>query len=109
MFFIWYYRVDLGLDWRVVLDCFNQQFPGRPRSGFHGMQRVLYRFIKGKRCPSFRTQNLILDRYARSEHYSVRQYERAARFGVIACTTNVWYPWMRESWQDRAAWHGREN
>jgi hypothetical protein len=60
MFFIWYYRVDLGLDWRVVLDCFNQQFPGRPRSGFHGMQRVLYRFIKEKRCLSFRTQNLIL-------------------------------------------------
>lgn len=109
MFFIWYYRVDLGLDWRAVLDCFNQQFPGRPRSGFHGMQRVLYRFIKEKRCPSFRTQNSILDQYAQNEHYSVKKYERAARFGVIACTANVWYPWMRESWHDRAAWHGREN
>ena len=100
MFFIWYYRVDLGFNWRVVLGCFNQQFPERPRSGFHGIQRVLYRFIKHKRCPSFRNQNVILNRYVQSEHFSGRQIERASRFGVIACTTNVWYPWMRESRRD---------
>lgn len=95
--FIWYHRVDLGLDWRVVLACFNTQFPDRQRSPIHSIQCALYRFMKQKNCPSFRTQDLDLDQEVQSEHYFARQRERASRFGVIACAKTGRYPWMRES------------
>jgi hypothetical protein len=91
-FFIWYHRVDLSLDWRVVLACFNTQFPHRQRSKIHSLQCALSRFIKRRDCPPFRKQELILNEELQSEHYSTRQYERALRFGVLASTRDVWYP-----------------
>ena len=92
MYFIWYHRVDLGQEWKEVRECFNRQFPNRPREGFQGIQCKFYRFIKEKKCPTVREQRRMRD----GEFLQGSQRDRSApRFGVVE-QVGVWYPWMRE-------------
>ena len=92
MYFIWYHRVDLGQEWKEVRECFNRQFPNRPREGFQGIQCKFYRFIKEKKCPTVREQRRMRD----GEFLQGSQRDQSApRFGVVE-QVGVWYPWMRE-------------
>jgi hypothetical protein len=89
MYFIWYHRVDLELEWKDVQESFNRQFPGRQRSGFQGIQCKFYRFIKDKRCPSVRSQ-----RHHHVRKNSSTKSREPNKFGVVQFA-RVWYPWMR--------------
>ncbi|KAL3476234.1 hypothetical protein BJX99DRAFT_228113 [Aspergillus californicus] len=100
MYFIWYHRVDLSQEWKEVRECFNRQFPARPRSGFQGIQCKFYRFIKEKKCPTLREQRRMRDgEFMRQEEEETRSRSSfnggAPQFGVIEWM-GVWYPWMRE-------------
>ncbi|KAL8802049.1 MAG: hypothetical protein Q9182_004062 [Xanthomendoza sp. 2 TL-2023] len=77
--FIWYHRVDLGWEWKEVLNAFHSQFPGRLR-GASGIQCKYYRHLEGHGIPQVRQR----DRKAMaSQEYGIR------------ARTGLWYPWMR--------------
>lgn len=96
MYFIWYHRVDLRQEWRLVRENFNAQFPDRQRSGFQGIQCKFYRFIKEKKCPTLRDQkqreNQQRGRGGSRSHSPTDEYPA---YGVVNWTGN-WFPWMRE-------------
>lgn len=56
-YFIWYHRVDLGLDWRDVRTAYNAQFPNRQRRGFQGIQCKYYRCCETHGIPRVRERN----------------------------------------------------
>ena len=110
MYFIWYHRVDLGLEWKEVRESFNRQFPSRPRSGFQGIQSKFYRFIREKKCPMLREQRRMRNgeflhegaaasasATGHSPTPEVRAKDAAgAEYGVVEWM-GVCYPWMREN------------
>ncbi|KAL8785300.1 MAG: hypothetical protein Q9213_003445 [Squamulea squamosa] len=77
--FIWYHRVDLGWEWKEVLNAFHSQFPGRLR-GASGIQCKYYRHLEGHGIPQVRQRD--------------RKAMAAQEYGIRA-TTGLWYPWMR--------------
>ena len=89
-YFIWYHRVDLGLDWTDVRQAYNAQFPQRQRRGFQGIQCKYYRCCDQYGIPK------------------VRQRERGATadeaYGVRSRLPGLWYPWMRT----RPQQHGKQ-
>ena len=86
MFFIWYHRVDLGLEWQTVNRLFNNHFPNRPRSGNGGIQCKFYRITKDWNVPSVRE---------RSRMRSGRVGSGDPAFGVVQWTGRR-YPWMEK-------------
>ncbi|MCJ1421419.1 hypothetical protein MMC32_007782 [Xylographa parallela] len=56
-YFIWYHRVDLGMDWRDVRAAYNAQFPDRQRRGFQGIQCKYYRCCETHGVPRVRERN----------------------------------------------------
>ncbi|PGH26896.1 hypothetical protein AJ80_01478 [Polytolypa hystricis UAMH7299] len=99
MYFIWYHRVDLDQEWKLVRESFNAQFPNRQRSGFQGIQCKFYRFIKEKKCPTLREQrrrkNTGISSTSSSSDARASPNDSRPAFGVISWT-GVRYPWMRE-------------
>lgn len=90
MYFIWYHRVDLCQEWKVVREMFNRQFPDRQRRGFQGIQCKFYRFIREKKCPTLREQRRMRDGGFLREGAAT-----ASGFGVKEWV-DVWFPWMRK-------------
>ena len=80
-YFIWYHRVDLGLDWSDVRQAYNAQFPHRQRKGFQGIQCKYYRCCEIYGVPRVRDRN--------------RGASPAASYGVRSRLPGLWYPWMR--------------
>ncbi|KAL9597254.1 MAG: hypothetical protein Q9179_004320 [Wetmoreana sp. 5 TL-2023] len=78
--FIWYYRIDLGWEWREVLDAFSEQFPNRQRRDVGGIQCKYYRHLESYGIPQVRQRDRKVS--------AVEQYGMRAR-------TGLWYPWMR--------------
>ena len=103
MYFIWYHRVDLCLEWKEVRESFNRQFPHRQRSGFQGIQCKFYRFIKEKNCPTLREQRRMRDGEFLREGSSLTD-PIPPKFGVVQWA-GVWYPWMRED-KEQVLKHG---
>lgn len=81
VFFIWYYRIDLGYEWQEISHAYNAQFPHRKRDGFGGMQCKYYRYCEGSGIPKVRDR----DRAAPQ----VLEYGMRARTGLT-------YPWMKD-------------
>ena len=54
VYFIWYYRIDLGYDWQDINHAYNAQFPDRPREGFGGIQCKYYRYCEEFGIPKVR-------------------------------------------------------
>ncbi|MCJ1370878.1 hypothetical protein MMC20_002091 [Loxospora ochrophaea] len=79
-YFIWYHRVDLGLDWTDVRQAYNEQFPQRQRRGFQGIQCKYYRCCETYGVPKVRARS----RSAAAE----KEYGMRAR-------TGLWYSWMK--------------
>lgn len=78
--FIWYHRIDLGLDWGEITRLYNRQFPDRNRDGLGGIQCKYYRCCQDNNIPKVRE---------RSRSASVvEDYGMRARTGLF-------YPWMR--------------
>ncbi|KAL8731458.1 MAG: hypothetical protein Q9166_003433 [cf. Caloplaca sp. 2 TL-2023] len=77
--FIWYHRIDLGWEWKEVLNAFHTQFPGRLR-GASGIQCKYYRHLEGHGIPQVRQRD--------------RKAMAAQEYGLRA-RTGLWYPWMR--------------
>lgn len=80
VYFIWYYRIDLGFDWQDINNAYNAQFPDRPREGFGGIQCKYYRYCEEFGIPKVRHR----DRGASQ----VMEYGMRSRTGLS-------YPWMR--------------
>ena len=80
-YFIWYHRVDLGLDWSDVRQAYNAQFPQRQRRGFQGIQCKYYRCCDQYGIPKVRQRSRAL---TADEAYGVRNR-----------LPGLWYPWMR--------------
>ncbi|MCJ1260364.1 hypothetical protein MMC22_000224 [Lobaria immixta] len=80
VYFIWYYRIDLGYDWQDINNAYNAQFPDRPREGFGGIQCKYYRYCEEFGIPKVRHR----DRGASQ----VIEYGMRSRTGLS-------YPWMR--------------
>lgn len=80
VYFIWYYRIDLGYDWQDINNAYNAQFPDRPREGFGGIQCKYYRYCEEFGIPKVRHR----DRGAPQ----VTEYGMRSRTGLS-------YPWMR--------------
>lgn len=80
VFFIWYYRIDLGYDWQDIANAYNAQFPERPRDGFGGIQCKYYRYCEEFGIPKVRNR----DRSASA----VNEYGMRSRTGRS-------FPWMR--------------
>lgn len=80
--FIWYHREDLGLEWSLVCDAFNRQFPGRDVAGRDksGIQCKYYRHLENNGVPQVRQRD--------------RTTSAAENYGMRA-NTGLWYPWMR--------------
>ena len=77
--FIWYHRVDLGWEWKEVLNAFHSQFPGTLR-GASGIQCKYYRHLEGHGIPQVRQRD--------------RKAMAAQEYGIRAWT-GLWYSWMR--------------
>ncbi|KAL8999074.1 MAG: hypothetical protein Q9169_001962 [Polycauliona sp. 2 TL-2023] len=77
--FIWYHRVDLGWEWKEVLNAFHSQFPGKLR-GASGIQCKYYRHLENNGIPQVRQRD--------------RKAMAAQEYGIRA-RTSLWYPWMR--------------
>ena len=84
-YFIWYHRVDLGMDWPDVKQAYNAQFPQRQRRGFQGIQCKYYRCCETYGVPRVRDRN--------------RAASPAESYGVRSRLPGLWYPWMRDSRQ----------
>ena len=84
-YFIWYHRVDLGMDWRDVRAAYNAQFPERQRSGFQGIQCKYYRCCETHGVPRVRERN--------------RAASPDKSYGVRSRLPGLWYPWMRPQHQ----------
>ena len=80
-YFIWYHRVDLGMDWRDVRQAYNAQFPQRQRRGFQGIQCKYYRCCETHGIPRVRERN--------------RAATPDKSYGVRNRLPGLWYPWMR--------------
>lgn len=80
VYFIWYYRIDLGYDWQDLATAYNAQFPDRTRVGFGGIQCKYYRYCEEFGIPKVRNRN-------RSAS-AVQEYGMRSRTGRS-------YPWMR--------------
>lgn len=78
--FIWYHRIDLGLDWQEITRLYNAQFPDRYREGLGGIQCKYYRCCNDNNIPKVRDRS-------RSAS-TVQEYGMRARTGLV-------YPWMR--------------
>ncbi|MCJ1465498.1 hypothetical protein MMC07_004116 [Pseudocyphellaria aurata] len=81
VYFIWYYRIDLGYDWQDITNAYNAQFSDRPREGFGGIQCKYYRYCEEFGIPKVRDR----DRGAPQ----VLEYGMRSRTGLS-------YPWMRD-------------
>ena len=81
VYFIWYYRIDLGYDWQEISNAYNAQFPDRQRDGFGGMQCKYYRYCEGSGIPKVRDRN--------------RAAPQVSEYGMRA-RTNLTYSWMRD-------------
>lgn len=81
VYFIWYYRIDLGYDWQDITNAYNAQFFDRPREGFGGIQCKYYRYCEEFGIPKVRDR----DRGAPQ----VLEYGMRSRTGLS-------YPWMRD-------------
>ena len=79
-YFIWYHRIDLGIDWKEITKLYNRQFPHRSRDGPGGIQCKYYRCCSDYNIPKVRNR----DRSASS----VEEYGMEARTGLF-------FPWMR--------------
>lgn len=79
--FIWYHRLDLGLDWADVTEAYNKQFPDRPREGCGGIQCKYYRCCQDNNIPKVRERR--------------RSASAAEDYGMRA-RTGLHYPWMRD-------------
>lgn len=80
VYFIWYYRIDLGYDWQDIANAYNAQFPDRPRDGFGGIQCKYYRYCEEFGIPKVRNR----DRSASA----VKEYGMRSRTGRT-------YSWMK--------------
>ena len=80
-YFIWYHRIDLGMDWTDVRQAYNVQFPQRQRRGFQGIQCKYYRCCEAYGVPRVRDRN--------------RAASPADSYGVRSRLPGLWYPWMR--------------
>jgi hypothetical protein len=80
--FIWYHRIDLNLDWAVVKNLFNKQFPGRQRRGFQGIQCKYYRCLDNHGLPPVRARN--------------KMPNSTEQFGIRTWLPDVKYTWMRD-------------
>lgn len=80
-YFIWYHRVDLGMDWCDVRLAYNRQFPDRQRRGFQGIQCKYYRCCEFHGVPRVRERN------------RVASPEKS--YGVRSRLPGIWYAWMR--------------
>lgn len=78
--FIWYYRIDLGWEWKEVQNAFVDQFPNRQRRDVSGIQCKYYRHLESYGIPQVRRRN--------------RKVSAAEEYGMRA-RTGLWYPWMR--------------
>lgn len=78
--FIWYHRVDLGWEWKEVLNAFHSQFPAGKSRGASGIQCKYYRHLEGHGIPQVRQRD--------------RKAMAAQEYGIRA-RTGLWYPWMR--------------
>ncbi|QKX60503.1 uncharacterized protein TRUGW13939_07648 [Talaromyces rugulosus] len=91
MHFIWYHRVDLGMDWSKCIDAYRRQFPSRKYRTVTGISSNLSRFMKSKGCPPVREQ------HKNGEITTVRRDPygyRLPHHGVVEWC-KVSYPWMR--------------
>ena len=79
--FIWYHRVDLGLDWQDITNAYKRQFPERPREGPGGIQCKYYRCCAENNIPKVRERD--------KSASAVEEYGMKARTGLH-------YPWMRD-------------
>ena len=79
--FIWYHRVDLGMDWGDLRNAYNAQFPHRQRTGFQGIQCKYYRCCESHGVPRVRHRD--------------RTASMGRTYGLRARLPTVWYPWMR--------------
>jgi len=86
-YFIWYHRVDLGLDWRDVRSAYNAQFPNRQRRGFQGIQCKYYRCCETHGIPRVRERN-------RGGGVAVVGGGATGGYGVRQKLPGLWYPWM---------------
>ncbi|KAJ5853057.1 hypothetical protein N7534_005600 [Penicillium rubens] len=94
MYFIWYHRVNLNQQWKVVQESFNRQFPSRQRGSFQGLQCKFYRFIKAKKGPAPRGQHHMDSSSFLHGGTAFSRSFPSPQFGVVK-STKVWYPWMR--------------
>ena len=88
-YFIWYHRVDLGMDWRDVREAYNAQFPHRQRRGFQGIQCKYYRCCETHGIPRVRERN--------------RAASPDKSYGVRNRLPGLWYPWMRSQHRGNAS------
>lgn len=91
-YFIWYHRVDLGMDWRDVRAAYNTQFPERQRRGFQGIQCKYYRCCETHGIPRVRERN--------------RAASPDKSYGVRTRLPGLWYPWMRPQHRETASPRG---
>ena len=87
-YFIWYHRVDLGMDWTDVRQAYNAQFPERQRRGFQGIQCKYYRCCETHGIPRVRERN--------------RGGALDKSYGVRSRLPSLWYSWMRPQNEGKA-------
>lgn len=80
-YFIWYHRIDLGMDWPQVIDLFNATFIARRRQGLQGIQCKYYRCLTNHQVPPVRERNKTVDS---RQKYSLRRW-----------MPTLYYSWMR--------------
>ncbi|MCJ1447861.1 MAG: hypothetical protein MMC23_008373 [Stictis urceolatum] len=83
-YFIWFHRVDLGLDWTEIRTAYNSQFPNRTRRGFQGIQCKYYRCCYSHGIPPVRERNRAGSNAGNGK----------PKFGVRDMMPQLWYPWM---------------
>ena len=79
--FIWYHRLDLGLDWSYITEAYNKQFPDRHREGVGGIQCKYYRCCQENNVPKVRERR--------------RSASAAEEYGMKA-RTGLHFAWMRD-------------
>ncbi|MCJ1310568.1 hypothetical protein MMC25_004233 [Agyrium rufum] len=81
--FIWFHRIDRGLDWPDVKKAYDKKFPDRKRLGLQGIQCKYYRFSETYGVPRVRDRN--------------RSIQPAELYGVRARLPDAYYPWMADT------------
>ena len=91
-YFIWYHRVDLGMDWPEIKALYNAQFPHSHRRGGGDSERSL----QGIQCKYYRCNDAYGVPRVRDRKRGGASGQGAAElYGVRTRCPGLWYDWMR--------------